>query len=78
MEPPPDLSWSSFYIILCVYRSCLAIAIGSATAGSIFSGQLGRGGLLTRIRFYFNGLGFYFAGSSGIAAFMSGFQRFAT
>lgn len=39
MEPPPDLSWSSFYIILCVYRSCLAIAIGSATAGSIFQGS---------------------------------------
>ncbi|KAI9386792.1 hypothetical protein POPTR_010G080501v4 [Populus trichocarpa] len=34
MERPPDLSWSSFYIILCVYRSC-----GSATAGSIFQGS---------------------------------------
>ncbi|KAJ6898698.1 hypothetical protein NC652_025274 [Populus alba x Populus x berolinensis] len=38
-EPPPDLSWPSFYIILCVYWSCLAIAIGSATAGSIFQGS---------------------------------------
>ena len=36
---PPDLFRSRFCIILCVYRSCLAIAIGSATAGSIFQGS---------------------------------------
>lgn len=70
MEPPPDLSWPSFYIILCLsvlfgYRDWVG------DRGIHFSGQLGRGGLWTRIRFYFNGLGFYFAGSSGIAAFMS-------
>lgn len=56
---PPDLFRSRFCIILCVCRSCLAIAIRLATAGSIFQGQSGRE-CLTRIRFDYDGLGFCF------------------